>query len=148
MTPEQIEQKYAVRVVAILGAISSDVQAEDETLVIGETYDMHCDEYRWSFNVCRADQEQAAEHEPQGVDVSFVICESEQYDGEENGVNFAVEIVGVGGQIVGGITPYNYTERCWVPRDDEDAVEERFKLVEQAPASDAAYLIVEFLKGE
>lgn len=148
MSPEEIQDKYADRVVAILSAISLEIQAEDPTLVLGEVYDLGCDDYRWSFNVCGADQADAAEHEPQGVDVTFVICESERYEGEEKGVNFAVEIVGVQGEIVGGITPYNYTDQCWVSRDDADAVEERFRVVEQAPAYEAAHLVIEFLKGE
>lgn len=148
MSPEEIKDKYAARIAALLDAVIADIREEDESLVISEIYDMHCDDFRWTFNVHRAGDIDAAEDEPQGADVTFVICESEEYDGEQNGVNFAVEIVGVGGEIVGGITPYNYTDRCWVSRGDADAVEERFQLVERAPTSDAALLVVEFVKGQ
>jgi hypothetical protein len=145
LSPEEIKDKYAARIVAILNNVVSDIREEDDSLVISEVYDMHCDDFRWTFNVHRAEDTEASKTDPQGVDVTFVICESEEYDGEKNGANFAVEIVGVGGEIVGGITPYNYTDQCWVSRLDPDAIEERFQLVETAPAYEAAQLVTEFL---
>lgn len=148
MSPEQIKDKYAERIVEILSGITAEIRSEDDAIAISEVIDMHCDDSRWTFNAYLPSDLDDAEPEPQGVDVTFVICESEQYDGEQNGVNFAVEIVGVGGEIVGGLTPHNYTDRCWVSRDDAKAIEERFRLVENAAASEAAYLVVEFLKGQ
>lgn len=147
MSPEQIRDKYEPRILALLGDIASQIREDEPTLVVSEIDELHCDDFRWTFNVHTAEQDKCKD-DLQGVDVTFVICESEEYDGEENGVNFAVEIVGVEGAIVGGITPYNYTERCWVPRTDPEAIEERFKLIERAPSGDAVYLIAEFLKGE
>ena len=147
MSPEQIKDKYASRITTLLDAIVAELREADETLCVSEVYDMHCDDFRWTYNVHTAEQDKHKD-DLQGVDVTFVICESEQYDGEKNGVNFAVEIVGVGGEIVGGITPYNYSDRCWVPRSDPEAIEERFQLVEQADPSSAAELVTEFLKGE
>ena len=147
MSPEQIKTTYEARIRALLDGIASQIRDGDPTLQVSEIDEMFGDDYRWSLLVQTAEQAQDKD-DLQGVDVTFVICESELYDGEENGVNFAVEIVGVGGEIIGGLTPYNYTERCWVSRDDSDAVEERFQLVEHASPGDAAYLIAEFLKGK
>jgi hypothetical protein len=146
-TPEQLKDKFADRIVAILSAVVTELRESDETLCVSEVYDLHCDDFRWTFNVHTAEQDKDKD-ELQGVDVTFVICESEEYDGERNGVNFAVEIVGVGGEIVGGITPYNYSDRVWVSRCDSEAIEERFQLVEQADPGSAVQLVTEFLKGE
>lgn len=149
-TPEQLKDKYAPRIEASLSAIVAQLREDHDTLHVSEIYDMHCDDFRWSFNVYTAAQAEATDEgsEPQGADVTFVICESEQYDGERNGVNFAVEIVGVGGEIIGGITPFNYTDRVWVSRCDPEAIEERFQLVEQADPGSAAQLVAEFLERE
>lgn len=36
----------------------------------------------------------------------------------------------MGGVIIGGLTPYNYSDRLWVSRKDPEAVEERWDLFE------------------
>lgn len=53
----------------------------------------------------------------------------------------------VGGAIVGGLTPFNYTEQVWVPRSNPEAVEERFRIMEDADAEDLAFLIFERFKS-
>jgi hypothetical protein len=151
MSPEQIKDKYEPRIAKVLGGIVAALREDEPTLHVGEPYDMHGDDYRWSFNVhTAADAELAATigDEPMGADVSFVICESEQYDGEKFGVNFAVEIVGVGGEIIGGLTPYNYTGECWVSRCDAEAIEERFAIVERCDPSEAAHLVIDWLRQQ
>ena len=67
-----------------------------------------------------------------GVDVSITTLESEVNDGEENGLNFSLDVVGWGGTMIGGMTPFNYSDRVWVARDDADAVEERWNLFQGA----------------
>ena len=147
MSPEQIRDKYAERIVSLLDGIVAQIREDEPSLQVSEIDELQSDDYRWTFNVCTAEQAEQSD-EMQGVDVWFVICESEEYDGEENGVNFAIEIVGVGGEIVGGLTPYNYTDRCWVQRDDADAVEKRFRIIERADPCEAVCLVANFLKGE
>lgn len=90
-----------------------------------------CDEYRWSVYVRRGVRD-AEDHSERDVDVTFQIAESAQCDGSEDGINFTIDIVEVSGRIFGGMCPYNYTNKCWVPFDDEDAIEARFGLIEQA----------------
>lgn len=148
LTPEQIKDKYEPRILALLGAIATQLREDEPSLCVSEVDLLLGDDYRWTFNVHTAEQAEAAKDEMQGVDVWFVICESEQYDGEKYGVNFSVEIVGVAGECVGGLTPYNYSPEVWASRLDPEAVEERFKLVENASPGDAVYLITAFLKGE
>lgn len=46
------------------------------------------------------------------------------------------------------MTDQRNTERCWVPRTDPKAIEERFRIVEQADPAGAAHLVVDFLNKE
>jgi hypothetical protein len=50
------------------------------------------------------------------------------------------------GGIVARLAPYNYTPQCWVNRSDSEAVEQRFKIIEQADLSELMYLIVDWYK--
>jgi hypothetical protein len=47
------------------------------------------------------------------------------------------------GRIIGGLTPFNYTDRCWVSRNDQQAVEERFRILEEADEDDIPQLLKE-----
>lgn len=150
MTPEQIKDKYESRIVRLLNSIRELLIDDDDIeLTVSEGYCCSADdEFRWTFTVQTAeqvaDEEEGADME--GVDVTFKIVESEQHDGEEDGVNFCTDIVTIEGRILGGMTPYNYTEQCWVKRSDPDAVDERFQIMERADSSEAAYIITEHLK--
>ena len=94
-----------------------------------EPGEMSDDETRWSVYVIPAGSTYDDEN---GVDVTITILESEHRDGEENGLNFGLDVVGYQGEILGGMTPFNYTDRVWVQRDDEDAVEERWNIFQGA----------------
>ncbi len=137
MTPETIMRKYRERIVAIMERIA-DVLREEGYLVGGPEF-WDGDDYRWVLLVhVDGDSDKLGDED---VDISFKLCESEEYDGTPGGVNFALDIVQVGGRIIGGLTPFNYTERCWVPRNDSEAVEERFRIMEQADEGDIPALI-------
>jgi hypothetical protein len=127
MTPETIKEKYEHRILAVLNRIAETLR--EAGYGVDEPVDMSCDEYWWSLLVHGDSDEDT-------IDISFKICESEQYDGEEGGVNFALDIVEMGGRILGGLCPFNYTDRCWVDRSDEEAVEERFAIFEEANPDD------------
>jgi hypothetical protein len=132
MSPTHIKKKYRKRIMAILERIA-DVLRVAGFRVEGP-WDLSSDDYWWSL---------LAHVDGVKIDVSFKICESEQYDGERGGVNFALDIVEEGGRIIGGLTPFNYTDRCWVSRRDRQAVEERFRILEQADANDIPQLLKE-----
>jgi hypothetical protein len=61
------------------------------------------------------------------VDISFRLMDAETWDGTENGTSFSVDICGHGGEMIGGLHPYNYTSKCWVDPTDADAVRERWE---------------------
>lgn len=118
------DSKHAPKIKALLEQVRAE--ALERGLVCSEPGDMTDDCERWEVYVQPAGTPDD-EHE-NGVDVSITVCESEHYDGEENGLNFALDVVSYGGEIIGGLCPFNYSDRVWVPRDDEDAVEERWGL--------------------
>lgn len=129
MTPEQIKNKYEERIVTLLQKLVTVLTANDFT--VDEPCDMSDDTYRWAFTVRFGDSEKNEKNEENDVDFIFTICESEQCDGTKNGVNFMLDITTVGGSCLGGVTPYNYTDRVWVNRNEENEIEDRFKLMEE-----------------
>ena len=130
MTVCQIKEKYEKRIVKILSDIK-EMLIKDYS-VSGPDF-WNGDDYRWSIYVQHEDEE--------AIDITFVIAESEEFDGSTGGINFSLDIVREGGEILGGLTPYNYTHECWVSRKDANAVEERFQIMENADMSDISNLL-------
>lgn len=137
MTPEQIKDKYQDRIMAIMQRIASALK-DDGHVVEGPDF-RDGDDYRWTLLV-HMDGD-TSEVSQEDIDIAFKLCESEEYDGSEGGVNFALDIVEVSGRIIGGLTPFNYSDRCWVDRTDAEAVEERFRILEQTDEGDIPPLI-------
>lgn len=139
MSPVKIMWKYRKRIVQILERMA-DVLRQDGYVVEGPTF-LDGDDYRWSLLVhLDGDPDTVSD---QDIDISIKLCESEEYDGTEGGVNFSVDIVEVSGRILGGLTPFNYSDRCWVSRNDPQAVEERFRIVEEADEYGVLHLLSE-----
>jgi hypothetical protein len=137
MTPEQIKDYYNERIMGIMARIASVLQ-EDGHVVEGPHF-MDGDDYWWTLLVHTDGDPDVVDEKD--IDIACKICESEEYDGEEGGINFALDIVEVGGRILGGLCPYNYSPQCWVDRNDVEAVEERFRILEQADETDIPALI-------
>ena len=137
MTPEQIKDEYQDRIVVIMRRIAKVLQ--DEGYHVEGPYFWDCDEYSWNLLVHLAGGADSVDE--QDIDIAFKIAESEEYDGTEGGVTFSLKITEVGGRILGGLTPFNYSDRCWVDRDDAEAIEGRFRIVEQADEGDIPALI-------
>ncbi len=98
MTPEQVKDKYEPRIRAILEKIRSAATMIGATA--DEIYDLTADEYQWNVYVRSAEQARR-NVDDQGVDFTFTIIESEQRDGEENGVNFMLDVTAYGGEMLG-----------------------------------------------
>jgi hypothetical protein len=127
-TTEDVYKEYGPRILKIMESISTTIK-EETSYNVSEISFMPYDEYRWNIVVdTDGDIENA-------IDISFIIFDSEYSDGSENGVNFGIDIVWYGGEIVGGYTPYNYTDRCWVNIEDSEDVEDRFLLLENMDQS-------------
>lgn len=134
MTPEEIKTKYEPRILALMNQVRELIEAETPYSV-SEPFEMPADEWRWDMVITVPGMED--------VGYSFTILESEVNDGEENGVSFEVNAVAEGGQMLGGMCPGNYSDDLWVPRGDEEAVEERFKLFEDVDQAS----ILDLLEG-
>lgn len=140
MTNEEIKDKYEKKILQILSNISDCLKDGEEGWKVGAVNEMHDDEFKWGMLISKLDED-PIELSNDDIDISFTIIESERNDGEENGVSFSIEAVTVGGVIVGGLTPYNYTNDVWVSKDDEEAIEIRFQILQQVDVSELVYLI-------
>ena len=121
MTPEQIKEKYEERITLLLASIA-DYFADSGQYKVSSITDMSSDIYRWTFTLHRGGDGS------QDIDFTITICESEFWDDCENGVNFLFDIVEWGGRVIGNFAVHQYSEKCWVSRDDEIAIEKRFEL--------------------
>lgn len=131
-----IKENYKYRIINLLTSIWFALREAGYNMIGPE--DFTGEEYCWVI-FCDGDNGR-----PPNFDVSITIVESEVRDGEdENGVNFMLDITDNGGGIIGGLCPYNYTERVWVDARDLDAVEQRWELFESACDVDAIVESVE-----
>jgi len=139
---EELSKTYVPKMKRLLAEVCRS--ARDEGLECSEPYDRSDEMFAWSVVVYpRGGSEQ------DGVDVTVQISESGVYEGEGGGLNFSMDLVSYGGEIVGGLTPYNYTSDVWVPVLDADAVEQRWDIFESgADPYEAVYLINEHLSKE
>lgn len=122
----KIRDKYAARIEAYLDGVAKLFR--DHGWEASEVMDMSADEYEWCILVAPEGQDVRG---PRSIAVEFEIVEAMEYDGHP-GVSFKIDLIGHGGYIVGGLAPYNYTDECWVPMDDVEAVEARFSICENS----------------
>lgn len=118
------EQTYKERILRCIKDVEQE--ALSRGLNTGGPYDLSDEEYKWSILVYPGEEQEV------GADVTITIAESVAHDGIETGINFMSDIVGYGGSIIGGIAPYNYTPEVWVDIDDDEAIEERWKIFSNA----------------
>jgi len=141
MTPEQIKQTYESGIVEILNEVRDNLQHYGYE--VSEVDDMTDEDYAWSVAV------RPKKGKGELIDVKITIAESEHWDGSEDGVNFMLDVVAEGGSIVGGLVPYNYTDKVWVPRKDEDAIDERWREFSHgADSSEIVYSIQDYYERQ
>lgn len=136
---EAVAVKYDERAMALLKRISAMLELHG--MAVDEPFQMWDDNFRWATMVWR---EVGDVRDPEsGVDITVEIAESQAYgDDPEYGINFGLDIVEYGGRILGGLVPYNYTDQCWVDARDEDSVEARWLLLEQADIGEIPALVM------
>ena len=135
---DELSKTYAPKMKKMLRQIC-DV-AREEGFDCGEVIDMSDETYRFAVLIKPkgADQED-------GVDVTVDMAESQSYGDTEGGLNFSLDVVGYGGEIIGGLTPFNFSPQVWVSMDDPKAVAERWQLFDQGvDPYDVIYLVKEF----
>lgn len=139
---EAVKDRVAPRAVSLLERIRDVVRDADFTADDEPSF-MDGDDYRWSLRVWRPGEA----GEESCIDVSIEIAEAMSYGDDEAhegfGVNFGLDLVEWGGRILGGLTPYNYSDKVWVDARNEDAVSERWRILEDADVTGIPELIKE-----
>lgn len=134
-----VKDRYAERIVKVMERIRAELQ---EAGYHTEGPDeMFGDDYRWALLVRVVSEPGQYPVADGDIDITLQIAESMQFEGTEDGINFSLDVVEVGGRILGGLTPYNYTNDVWVDVSDDDAVEWRFSIFEQADPYDIVTLL-------
>lgn len=132
MDIDKVVERYHERAIKLLKQIAQEVEVSYPNLSVSGPVTL---QDSWSIIVRPKGADET-------IDITLQVCDSEECDGTENGVNFSISVVTEGGKILGGLTPYNYTDSVWVSRDDEEAVETRFNLLRsQALDYDFGWLI-------
>ena len=132
---EELIKTYGPKLKAVATNVYNELKARDWE--VSEPCEMNCNTYSWNLQYFPLGQSDI----DSSIDISFEMLDASDYDGTENGMSFAVNMVEyggriVGGRIVGGFHLYNYTDRCWVDPRDSSAVEQRWDIFE-GPAMDA-----------
>lgn len=138
---ELVKNRYSNRIEKILNELKKELEEEFDYPISGPDF-WDCDDYRWSLFI-ELDQD---ENKHDGIDIAFQICDSTEYDGSEDGINFSIEAVHTSGRMLGGCTPFNYSNEVWVSLNDEDGIEKRFRLMEELCPLDMVHLIGDFLE--
>jgi len=140
-TIEDISKRYGDRILKILENIRLELH-ERTTLTCQDPEELDA-EWAWAMLVLSDSSDMDS-----SVDVKVEIVDSEEHEGVEGGVTFRLDVTSYGGHTVCQLTPYNYTEECWVKRANAEAVEERFSIIEQADVSELTYLLVDWYRQE
>lgn len=145
MVLEAVRERYDKRINDLL--IDLVERLEREGYVIGAPFTMHDDVFRWTIDGHTSKRAHADNDDTQRFDLTFEVPEANVY-GEDSfyGINFGINIVENGGAIIGGLSPYNFTDDIWVDARDDDAVEARFKLIEDADREEAVSVIINHYK--
>jgi hypothetical protein len=132
---ETVAAEYVPRMMAKLAEVMRELV--DSGFEVDGPYDTTSDDFRCELFA-------TGNGLGETVSVSLEIAESIEYDGTEDGVSFVLDIVAEGGEIIGGLTPYNYSPEVWVSLADHEAINVRWAIIDQAPVSDIAYLIEQY----
>ncbi len=116
---ERIHEIYEPKIRQILDEITEEAKRRGHAS--SGPADLTDEEYRWFTLICKT-----AGDVDGGVDVTITIAESGVHDGKPGGVSFMLFAVSYGGEVLGGVAPYNYTPQVWVSEKSEELVAERW----------------------
>lgn len=134
---EPLEAKYKPEVIALAEAVAKHIReyaADSENgWRVSEVSDFTDSDLSVMFLV------ESDNHEP--IYLTFRLMDATEWDGNDNGTSFSLDIVAEGGQIVGGCHPFNYSDDVWVNPQDADAVQERWELFRNAMSNSGDEII-------
>lgn len=133
LSMSKLYRMYKPRILSLLNNIKREL--EENGYRMDEPCETSDQEYEWCLFGGSSDRdvEKSSSSEPDDscFSIEVTIIESKIRDGEDDfGVNFKLDLIGYGGEIIGGFTPYNYSDRVWVSRKDPDDVQDRWELFE------------------
>lgn len=142
MEIQAIHERYSPRMQALLEWLAAALRMAGYA-VVGPDDWSGGSEYVWGMLV--AGTEGHTDPQDDDIDVHLWVCDSESWAGDQQGVSFMLDLVTVGGRLVGQYCPKNYTEEVWVPRSDPQAIEERFSMMERLDVGQTVGLVMECL---
>ena len=168
MQTEHLRDRYDARIRALLERVKGALEASG--FKSSEGYTWGDEEYEWGIFVtpplgcwegpcgccneyhppnfhgdCRDNANRKALADQIGpCNVKIVLLESECRKGNQDGVAWLLDCIGIDGMSIAHIDPYNYTPKLWIPLEDDAAIEERFKILEDADLDGLCALIVTF----
>lgn len=119
---DRIKRKYESQIKTLLQAVAD--AASHYGLAVGPIIATSDEDYAWSFFM------NEPEDEENEAEVKVTLAQSETWDGTAGGVNFMLDVDGRDDKI-GGMIPYNYTDKVWVRRSKPEAIEERWRLFDE-----------------
>lgn len=138
---EAVKDRYETRIKTILNTIKASLIEKGWRVVNADEqpYEMFDTEFSWWLSAYRPGRDD----DDGMVDVRIEISEGRSYGDDDipNGINFGLQAVEWGGRPLGGLQPFNFTKDVWVDAGDEEAVEARFMLIEEAYLDEFVHLM-------
>ncbi|HEX2986703.1 MAG TPA: hypothetical protein VHS06_00795 [Chloroflexota bacterium] len=141
MELQAIHEQYSPRIQALLEGLASALRHAGYT-VAGPDDSSGYEDFVWRMLVTTGERQEPQDDD---IDVHFWICDSESWAGDNGGISVLLDLVTFGGRLVGQFCPMNYTPKVWVPREDPDAIEERFVSMEHLDIDSTVALVQEYL---
>lgn len=135
---ESISVRHHDAIMGLLRRVRDELRSEG-FYVESQPGTMHSDDYSWALGVWRTALAYLAKDWTNAIDITVKLNEAPTFGDDEAfdgfGMNWSLDIVETGGRILGGLSPYNYTDLVWVDARDEDAVSDRLQLLLDADVS-------------
>lgn len=125
--------------------LAADKPLQDLRVKVAEPFRCDAEETSYHLYIEAAAPDVARKH---GVDIAYALYRGDEA-GLEGVVSFGIEIVGAENVVLGGLAPYKHSDRFWIAVDDEKAIRERLRAIEEiwSPLQ-AASVTAKFLKEE
>jgi hypothetical protein len=116
---EKIWRDYTLRALDVLKYIKTICESHGMMCIAPES--ISGDELKWELGI---------KFKTGYAIVSITVAESLYYDATDKGINFMLEVVTDDALVLGGCSPYNYTDEVWIDPFNDEEVEERFRIFE------------------
>lgn len=116
---------------AKLSEIAGDF-TEDGWTVDGEPFDSSDEEYEMGISLSSYGR---------SADVRITLVESLCRSGSLEGVAFSLDLGAQCGHVIGGLTPFNYSEDLWIPVGDREGIAERWQIIADTDGHEAETIL-------